>query len=143
MAAIKTGFFSCPTETTFAEGLEFNNIFAIDAKRLISQLSRQFKDIDILHESFTSFVNPWPGFNLLSSLVDSSLLKRIDTSTADAWKNPKLDDLQTEVNYTQNFLNLDRKTFDSSIENISRHRLKERRKIEPFVKDLFSKHLPD
>ena len=47
--------------------------------------------------------------------------------------------LQVEVNYVQNFLGVGRNILDPHIESMARKRLDTRKKVEPFVKNLFDK----
>ncbi len=142
-AAKQTGYFCCPTNDTFGEGQHFNNFFAIDAKRLINRFSQKYRNLNVIHDSFDSFIHPWPGYNMLTQLTSPSHLEQMDVTTFDISQNTKLDDLQAEIAYTRNFLCLARTESSPLVEKISLDRLNKRRLLEPIFKKMFEDTLSD
>ena len=139
IASANTGYFACPVPDSFGEGFEFNSFFAIDAKGLVNRLSSRFGDLSVVSTSFDSFVDPSPGYALLSRLIKQSAQNSIDFNSMKEKRNIGFSKLQVEVNYVQNFLGVGRNILDPHIESMARKRLDTRKKVEPFVKNLFDK----
>ena len=137
LSAWKTGFFACPSNDSFRLNQHFNNFFAIQAEILIERFSNHHNDLAVIHQPFSSFIEPWPGFGLLSDLVDSSCLKLIKGGEVDLRKNERMSDLEVEKNYVQNFLGLKREESSPEIDYLSQKRLESRRESERLIKSLF------
>ena len=139
IAAANTGYFASPVPDYLEQDFEFNSFFAIDTKGLVGRLSNRYRDLSIAIDSLDSFVDPAPGYGLLSTLSNQNIQNLIDFNTGQDSRNARMNDMQAEVNYAQNFLGIGRNIYDPYIESMARKRLEARKKIEPFVKNLFDK----